>query len=180
MTIAADGSVERRPFTRLREELLELAREQRPYDEAVAREYRERLTEAVRLRLQSEVPVGTSLSGGLDSSAVAVIINRLLNEHDRTAESVGPQQNTFSAIFPDSRQRRGALRRRRPGDLPRPRSTGTRSSRRPTEFKEDLADFVRTQEEPLVSTGPYAQYQRAAGRGSARHGRCSTVMAATR
>ncbi|ADU47559.1 asparagine synthase (glutamine-hydrolyzing) [Intrasporangium calvum] len=158
MTIAEDGTVERRPFTRLREELLELAREQRPYDEAAAREYRDRLTEAVRLRLQSEVPVGTSLSGGLDSSAVAVIINRLLNEHDRTAESVGAQQNTFSAVFPGSindeeRYVDDVL------EICKGHVAGHKITPTPTEFKEDLADFVRTQEEPLISSGPYAQYQ---------------------
>ncbi len=158
MTIAADGSVERRPFTRLREELLELAREQRPYDEGAVHEYRERLTEAVRLRLQSEVPVGTSLSGGLDSSAVAVIINRLLNEHDKTAESVGAQQNTFSAVFPNSindeeRYVDDVL------EICRGRVDGHKIKPTASEFKEDLADFVRTQEEPLISSGPYAQYQ---------------------
>ena len=158
MVIVADGSVERRMFTRLREELLELALEQRPYDEAAAREYRERLVEAVRLRLQSEVPVGTSLSGGLDSSAVAVIINRLLNEHDKTAESVGAQQNTFSAVFPNSindeeRYVDDVL------EICRGQVTGHKIKPTATEFKEDLVDFVRTQEEPLISSGPYAQYQ---------------------
>lgn len=158
MTISADGSVERRPFTRLREELLELAREQRPYDEAAAAEYRERLVDAVRLRLQSEVPVGTSLSGGLDSSAVAVIINRLLNEHDKTAESVGAQQNTFSAVFPNSindeeRYVDDVL------EICKGQVDGHKIKPTASEFKEDLLDFVRTQEEPLISSGPYAQYQ---------------------
>lgn len=159
MVIAADGSVERRPFTRLREELLELAKEQRPYDEAAVREYREQLTEAVRLRLQSEVPVGTSLSGGLDSSAVAVIINRLLNDHDATAEgSVGQQQNTFSAVFPNSindeeRYVDDVL------EICRGHVDGHKIKPTASEFKEDLVDFVRTQEEPLISSGPYAQYQ---------------------
>ena len=26
-------------------------------------------------------------------------------------------------------------------------------------FKADLLDFIRTQEEPIISSGPYAQYQ---------------------
>lgn len=158
MTIAEDGTVERRPFTRLREELLELAREQRPYDEAAAREYTARLTEAVRLRLQSEVPVGTSLSGGLDSSAVAVIINRLINDGDRTTESVGQQQNTFSAVFPNSindeeRYVDDVL------EVCRGHVDGHKILPTASEFKQDLVDFVRTQEEPLISSGPYAQYQ---------------------
>jgi len=157
MTISAQG-MERRPFTRLREELAELAKEQRPYDEAAASEYKSRLVEAVRLRLQSEVPVGTSLSGGLDSSAVAVIINRLINEGDATTESVGARQNTFSAVFPNSvndeeRYVDDVL------DICRGHVAAHKIKPTPSEFKEDLLDFVRTQEEPLISSGPYAQYQ---------------------
>ena len=93
MLEADANGIRRRMFTRLKEELLELASVQRPYDAAAAAEYKRRLVESVRLRLQSEVPVGTSLSGGLDSSAVAVIINQLLNEGDSLSLSaVGARQ----------------------------------------------------------------------------------------
>lgn len=161
MTISQgpDGPrIERRQFTRLREELLELAKEQRPYDDAAAAEYKERLVEAIRLRLQSEVPVGTSLSGGLDSSAVAVIINRLINEGDETTQSVGQRQNTFSAVFPNSindeeRYVDDVL------DICKGHVEGHKIKPTASEFKADLRDFVRTQEEPLISSGPYAQYQ---------------------
>jgi asparagine synthase (glutamine-hydrolysing) len=159
MLTADVGGIERRMFTRLKEELLELAHEQRPYDEAAAAEYRRRLVESVRMRLQSEVPVGTSLSGGLDSSAVAVIINQLLGEGDElSTASVGTRQNTFSAVFP------GAVNdEERYVDDVLEICTGHVEGHKilPTadEFKADLLDFVRTQEEPLISSGPYAQYQ---------------------
>lgn len=41
---------------------------------------RERLLEAVRLRLRADVPVGIYLSGGLDSSAIAGIVAHLIKE----------------------------------------------------------------------------------------------------
>ena len=146
-------------FTRLKEELLELAHEQRPYDDAAAAEYQRRLVESVRLRLQSEVPVGTSLSGGLDSSAVAVIINQQLNEGDElSTRAVGTRQNTFSAVFPGS-----INDEERYVDDVLEICTGHVESHKilPTadEFKADLLDFIRTQEEPLISSGPYAQFQ---------------------
>ncbi|NNG39314.1 asparagine synthase (glutamine-hydrolyzing) [Flexivirga sp. ID2601S] len=158
LTVDASG-VQRAPYTRLREELAELATEQRPYDDAAAADYKARLIEAVRLRLQSEVPVGTSLSGGLDSSAVAVIINQLLNQGDETTkESVGAQQNTFSAVFPgslnDEEKYVDAVL-----DICRGHVDAHKILPTADEFKADLRDFIRTQEEPLISSGPYAQYQ---------------------
>lgn len=157
LTISADG-IKRTHFTMLRQELAQLAKEQRPYDAAAAQEYQDLLIESVRLRLQSEVPVGTSLSGGLDSSAVAVIINRLINEGDKTTESVGAQQNTFSAVF------KGSINDEEKyvdDVLEICKGHVAAHKIRPTadEFKKDLLDFVRTQEEPLISSGPYAQYQ---------------------
>jgi Asparagine synthase (glutamine-hydrolyzing) len=153
----ADG-IRRRPFTRLKQELLELAQLQRPYDEAAAAEYKTRLIESIRLRLQSEVPVGTSLSGGLDSSAVAVIINQLINDGDKTTESVGVAQNTFSAVFPnsinDEEKYVDAVLDICEGHVAAHKILPTAD-----EFKADLEDFIRTQEEPLISSGPYAQFQ---------------------
>lgn len=158
LTADATG-VRRRMFTRLKEELLELAVEQRPYDAAAAAEYERLLVDSVRMRLQSEVPVGTSLSGGLDSSAVAVIINRLLGEGDElSTASVGTRQNTFSAVFPgavndEERYVDDVL------DICTGHIEGHKIHPTADEFKLDLLDFVRTQEEPLISSGPYAQFQ---------------------
>ncbi len=49
-------------------------------------------TESIKNRLRSDVPLGTSLSGGLDSSSIAVMINQLQGSRSRL--------QTFSAIFP--------------------------------------------------------------------------------
>lgn len=61
--------------------------------------YRDLLTDAVRLRLRSDVPVGSCLSGGVDSSSVVCIINRLVAEGGLTTDQIGQQQKTFSAVY---------------------------------------------------------------------------------
>ena len=48
------------------------------------------LTDSVNIRLVSDVPVGTCLSGGIDSTSIACLIN------DKKSAEI----NTFSAVFP--------------------------------------------------------------------------------
>jgi len=61
-----------------------------PDDDAVER-FRALLEESVRIRLMADVPLGMFLSGGLDSSAIAVLMARL----------IGRPLQTFSVAFKD-------------------------------------------------------------------------------
>lgn len=62
-------------------------------DEAYASAFREIFTESVRCRLRSAFPVGSQLSGGLDSSSVTCVARKVLDE---TTKEV---LHTFSNIF---------------------------------------------------------------------------------
>jgi asparagine synthase (glutamine-hydrolysing) len=68
-------------------------------DETAIEEFREIFTTSVKRRLRSDVPLGTSLSGGLDSSSIAATICQLLTANYKPALPAGRLQ-TFSAIFP--------------------------------------------------------------------------------
>jgi asparagine synthase (glutamine-hydrolysing) len=65
-----------------------------PSDAAYAERFRELMQDSVRIRLRSDVPVGSSLSGGLDSSTIVRLVASQLK---------GTRQTTFSARFEDPR-----------------------------------------------------------------------------
>ncbi len=61
-------------------------------DEEYAQEFRRIFTEAVRCRLRSALPVGSLLSGGLDSSSITCVARKILAPEGKILD-------TFSAIF---------------------------------------------------------------------------------
>lgn len=63
-------------------------------DDQAAEHLREVFTDAVRLRLRSDVPLGVNLSGGLDSASLMVTMDRLMQD--------AGEIQTFTASFADS------------------------------------------------------------------------------
>ncbi|GAB6284247.1 MAG: asparagine synthase (glutamine-hydrolyzing) [Methanoregula sp.] len=111
------------------------------------------LTDATRSHLQSDVPVGTCLSGGIDSSTLTVIINTLIR--DEAVESVGARQKTFSAVFSDKRFDESRY-------IDEVVSvTGVDAARTeptPDQLSRDIDRLVYMQDEPFGSLSIYAQY----------------------
>ncbi len=113
----------------------------------------ELLTDAVRLRLRADVPVGTCLSGGIDSTTLVALIARLLK--DEHPSSVGDRQRTFSSVYTDRRfDERDFIETA-------VRATGVADAYvepDPARLREDLLDLVWIQDEPFGSLSIYAQY----------------------
>jgi asparagine synthase (glutamine-hydrolysing) len=103
------------------------------------------LADSVRLRLRADVPVGTYLSGGLDSSLVTAIAQR--ETHD--------QLRTFSVAFRDERYDESAHQ------LSVAQAIGTRHrviEVGGAEIAESFRDVVEHAETPLVRTAPVPLY----------------------
>ena len=118
-------------------------------------EFRALFERSVERRLVAEVPVGTCLSGGLDSSTIVCFMSELLQRHVPDAVSMGDHLKTFSAVFDGD-----PIDERRYIDVVLA-ATGAESHLvhpRADRFLEEVGEVVWHQEEPMVSTGPYAQW----------------------
>ncbi len=114
------------------------------YGEAVER-VRDLFLENIRLHLRSDVPIGSALSGGIDSSAIVCAIREVDSQADI---------RTFSYIAP------GALSEEKWVDLVNSRVEAKSVKVRPDveDMLRDLDDLITIQGEPVGNTSIYAQY----------------------
>ena len=71
------------------------------YEKQVER-WREIFLDAVKIRMRSDVRIGTALSGGLDSSAVFAAMNYLSNQNTKNDRQAKDWQHGFCAHYPGS------------------------------------------------------------------------------
>ncbi len=118
----------------------------RPYD-VLARDLRDLFADVIRLHLRSDVPVGTCLSGGIDSSVIACLTRAQLGPHGH--------QETFSAYFDNP------VFDERPYIRQVVERTGARAnyvSPSPEQLLADLPRLLAHQDEPFATTSIYAQW----------------------
>lgn len=103
---------------------------------------------SVKRRLRSDVPVGTSLSGGLDSSSIAAIM-----QHQLTATNT---HSAFSAVFPgyDKDELKYVELVARQLSIKSFTTTPTAQG-----FIYDIEKLIYHHEEPFESASVYAQYK---------------------
>ena len=109
--------------------------------------YRELLKRAIEIRLRSDVPIGVSLSGGIDSSSITSIV---YNDFDQ--KSI----HTFSAVYG---KREWADESDFIDAYNKTLKNMHFTSPNADTFYNDFEDFIEAQGEPIASIGPYAQYK---------------------
>mgnify|MGYP001614312909 CR=1 FL=1 len=157
MMIIENGKKVIKKYTKLEEKLNDMVetRHASSLQKNDVSQFKSLLIDSIKRRLVSEVPVGTCLSGGLDSSTIVSIVNKLLKDKVGESQSVGDIQKTFSAVFPGSNNDE----ERYIDEVIKLNVKSYKVKPNSDEFLKDLNDFVKTQEEPTISTGPYAQYK---------------------
>lgn len=103
------------------------------------------LSTSVKRRLRSDVEVGNSLSGGLDSSTILSVIHQQSNN-----------PKTFSAVFPGFEKDESVYVNEVLSQYPSTNFTITPSA---DDLSNDLEKFLYYQEEPVQSASVYLQYK---------------------
>ncbi|MCZ7355876.1 MAG: asparagine synthase (glutamine-hydrolyzing) [Candidatus Methanoperedens sp.] len=107
---------------------------------------RDKFIESVRLRTISDVPIGSCLSGGIDSSAIVCTLDTILKN----------KFFTFSLVAPGSSKDESKYIKEVG------RNTNTQqffTTINVDDFLKEVDDFIIAQEEPVTGLSPYAQYR---------------------
>jgi len=128
---------------KLKENLEEIPRE----TNEVPDRFRDLLLSSIRLRLRSDVPLGTCLSGGLDSSAIVSLAHSFLEEGcQKTFSIVHPGFRFDESFYVDEIAKTFRL-------IPHKRTiTGK-------DLLQDLEKVIEAHDEPFTSTSMYAQWK---------------------
>jgi asparagine synthase (glutamine-hydrolysing) len=110
---------------------------------------KELIFESVRLRLRSDVAVGSCLSGGIDSSSIVSIMNELLKENPAKI-------NLFTSSFSNPKLDEGKWAKL---IVDNTNSDWSRCYPSGEELKNDLTNLTYSQDLPIWSTSTYAQYR---------------------
>ncbi|MDP2587482.1 MAG: asparagine synthase (glutamine-hydrolyzing) [bacterium] len=122
-------------------------------DDSYAEEFYDLYKKVIRRHLISDVPVGVTLSGGLDSSGVASVTAELIKQGSQV--HTGNQLHTFSALFPGQTIDESEyihLMERHTNSVPHYSHPDVET------FWRELDQWMWTQEEPTISSAPYAYY----------------------
>lgn len=122
----------------------------------LSQKFIELLEDSIKLRFRSDVEIGACLSGGLDSSTIVGLADRLLKKEEIAKEVIGNKLKTFSSCSGDLRfdERKYIEKVIKKVEL-EPHYTFPSSD----EFWRDINDLVWAQEEPFRSVSIYGHWR---------------------
>lgn len=114
-------------------------KDKRPFDDVASKELHDRIVEGVLSQTLSDVPIGITLSGGIDSSIIAGVLAKYSDKdiHVFTAQAEGSKYDEskyVDAVINMNKKGNFIVHRRNLGQLV---------------VKDDLTHFLRVQEEPF-------------------------------
>jgi asparagine synthase (glutamine-hydrolysing) len=109
--------------------------------------------QSVRRRLRSDVPIGTSVSGGLDSSSIIAVLHQLTAD---LPVATGTPLTAFSSIFPGFEKDESPFAKLVADKFRLNHFTITPDA---ASLQTDLGKLFYYQEEPFSSASIYAQYK---------------------
>ncbi|MEO5942505.1 MAG: asparagine synthase (glutamine-hydrolyzing), partial [Ferruginibacter sp.] len=111
---------------------------------------------SISRRLRSDVPVGCSLSGGLDSSSIAFFVKQLIDAKNTSADPIAIGFKTFSAVFPGFEKDESNYINKVANQLELKNYTVTPTAEG---LIQDFEKLCWHQEEPFPSASIFAQYK---------------------
>lgn len=122
--------------------------------EDYATEVKHLIYNAIRFRLRADVPVGSCLSGGLDSSTIVCVVNDIITRE--TVPQVGFKQKVFTASYQDREVDESGYAEL---VVKHTQTEWHRTYPNNEGLLNDLRDLIYYQEVPFGSTSIYAQYK---------------------
>ncbi|HEY4798485.1 MAG TPA: asparagine synthase-related protein, partial [Bacteroidia bacterium] len=112
------------------------------------------LVDSVKLRLRSDVPVGSCLSGGIDSSAIVCIMEKLISQGNKV--NLGGKLNVFTLKFEERNIDESHWAKY---VVDQTHAEWNLVSPTAEDLLSDFRDLNYAQDIPVCSTGTYGQFQ---------------------
>lgn len=122
-----------------------------------AEKFKELMNDSVKLRLRSDVPIGSCLSGGLDSSLIVCIVNDFLKGEGKV-DQLGKWQQTFSACYDDKIYKNCDEREYISAVIKKTKAHSHYVFPNGKKLSKEIEKLTYHQDSPFGSTSIYAQY----------------------